>query len=84
MSHCQISLGQMPARTQGIFEFPVEHHNQRLAPYDSPRSAEIEVHICLNDKKLFIKSSYAQGRYVHSMIDQYIDLALKYLAGYAD
>ncbi len=81
---CLNDLGQMPARTQGVFEFPVEHHKQRLAPHDLPCSAEIEVHIRLHDKKLFIEKSYVHEWYVHSMIIRYINLTTKYPACYAD
>ncbi len=72
----------MPAGVQGMFECSVTHHNQRLVPVDLLSAAEIEVHISLNDKKLFIKTSYAQGRYVQSMIKRDVDLAINFLISY--
>ncbi|MBA4741361.1 MAG: amino acid adenylation domain-containing protein [Azoarcus sp.] len=56
-------LGRLPDEVRGPFRFVRAHHNQRLAPDDAPRSAELEVHVAVRDDRLWVRIGFAAGRW---------------------
>ncbi|WP_256372900.1 condensation domain-containing protein [Breoghania sp. L-A4] len=76
-------LGVLPPDEHGVFRFAREHHNQRLAPPEQIRSAELELHLAVSDDRLSLRLSYAQARWDAARLEALIDDYLRRLEALA-
>jgi amino acid adenylation domain-containing protein len=71
-------LGRLPGTAHGSFQFATHHHNQRLAPREATRSAEIELHLGVRDGRLQAQLSFAVPRWssarMQALLDRYYTL----------
>ncbi|WP_262692325.1 non-ribosomal peptide synthetase [Kordiimonas aestuarii] len=66
-------LGQVLPRVENEFEFNADQLNQRFAPDDLPRSAEIEIHLSVEKSCLFLRARFVEGRHDGALINRLLD-----------
>ena len=72
-------LGQVLPPSDDGFEFAADDLNQRFAPAELPRSAEIEIHLGIEAQELFLRAGFAEGRHDRDQVERLLTRACEIL-----